>query len=140
MPFFCSIYTSCLYLGNYWFIQKLYKSKRVLKWPIKPKYAIKLTKKILTPKFEFWNSVHCGMSSLTIKHFLINCQAAKPLRNQLKLLNNFQMLWGRLSSIAPLIEYLQRIGVLLGWFKPGKNMSIKYHVRNSEYLWFSWNH
>ena len=54
---------------------------------------------------------YCGMTPLTTEHFLTNCQTTRPLRNQLKLPNNLQKLLGEECSVAPLIEYLQKIRV-----------------------------
>lgn len=54
----------------------------------------------------------CGLSPLTTKHFLLDCQATQSLRNQLGLPNNLQKLLGEECPVAPLMKYLQRIGIL----------------------------
>ena len=56
--------------------------------------------------------IFCGMSPLTTKHFLIECQNTQPLRNQLGLPNDLQKLLGEECPVAPLVKYLQKIQIL----------------------------
>ena len=59
------------------------------------------------PECTYW-----GMTRLTTDHFLMNYQIIRPLRNQLKLPNDLQKLLGEECPVAPLIKYLDKIGVL----------------------------
>ena len=54
----------------------------------------------------------CGVSPLTSKHLLTDCQTTLPMRNLLKLPTDLRKLLGEQCPVVPLIRYLQEIRVV----------------------------
>ena len=55
---------------------------------------------------------YCGVSPLTTKHFLTECQSTLPIRQRLKLPSDLQKLLGEHCPVTPLINYLTELGIL----------------------------
>ena len=55
---------------------------------------------------------YCGVTPLTTKHFLIDCQITKHIRDRLKLPTKLSELLGEECPVTPLIEYLQELRIL----------------------------
>ena len=104
---------------------KLRNTKPLVKpWPCVPggnrKYEVKLTRlRIGHTRLTHGHfggrppeCSSCGISPLTTKHFLTDCQTTLPIRNLLKLPNDPKKLLGEQCPVAPLIRYLQEIEVL----------------------------